>query len=1176
VNKITTSYLPAYRQKQNPDWAGSLGGACHRTGLGMLLIIFKKQKQFKNMKKETIHLIKMLSKRALYGFIIQCIFYGFIMADSGSAQSIKDIYLSLELDKATLKEAFNAIEKETKFRFSYANKNLNKQLKITSEFDEESLEFVLKELAKTTNLKFKRINNNIVVEKRNNSEAIIEELAFDEAPEQSVVSGKVIAGNDNSPLPGVSIILKGTATGTTTDLDGNFRMEASPDDILVFSYIGYTTQEVTVGTQTNFTVTLQEDLEQLEEVIVVGYGTQEKRDVTAAISSVSSKEISELPVSNAVQAMQGRVAGVDITPQGGRPGQEATIRVRGRRSVEASNNPLYVVDGIPLSGGIFDFNQQDIESIEVLKDAAATAIYGSRGANGVILITSKKGKAGRTRVSYDGYYGVSRVINQVDMMNGEEFAAMKRESRRFDADGNAAWDGTIPSDEIVFEDPVELESIASGRSTDYQDLIFSSGSQTSHQVNVSGGSENTTFSVSAGYFNEEGIIKTHDFNRYTLRVNIDQKLGKRIRVGASTLFSRSIQNWASNPVGEALANNPLGVPYDDEGNLLFLPIVDGIRTNPLNEIVDGAYIDERKVTRAFASVYGIVDIIDGMQFRMNFGPDLRVRRRGFFQGSLTNARRGADPNSGQEYNEEFAYTLENILTYNKTLGSKHKLGVTLLQSIQEQRDEWSGISVTGLPYESQSFYNLSTTTNLNAVDFEYTSFDDDTDIPFGSRLEEWQLASFMGRINYDFDGKYLFQLTLRADGSSRLADGNKWAYFPGISAGWRIIEESFMQNQGFFDELKLRASYGQVGNTSVDPYQTSGRLTPSTYVFGDAAATGFRLGEIPNPDLAWEKTATTDVGLDFGILNGRISGSMDFYVANTTDLLLRFQLPYTSGYREILRNIGATRNTGFELTVSTVNLDRPSGFRWTTDINWFTNKEEFVELYSGVQEDIGNGWFIGKPLNVFYDYQKIGIWQADEAAEADAFDNSEPGFIRVADLSGPDGVPDGVAGPDDRTIVGDDVPSWSGGITNRFEYKGFDFSFFFFARWGQTIRSRFHDSNNSLFARYNNLNVDYWTPTNPTNAFPRPNLNQERPRYSSTMRYFDGSFIKLRNVSLGYNFPNSITDKLKMSSLRVYASAQTPWYYAKYESFDPETDEDVEAGNVPSNKLFLMGINVSF
>ena len=1111
------------------------------------------------MKKETIHLIKMLTKRTLYGFIIQSLFYGLLMADPGSAQSIRDIRVSVDLKDATLKDAFREIEKETKFRFSYAKKHLDKEVVINREFDEESLEDILKEFSKVADLKFKRINDNIVVEKRAAAEKAIVELAYDQKQQPVSVSGTVLAGNDNAPLPGVSVIIKGTTTGTTTDIDGKFRMDASPEDVLVMSYIGYITQEVEVGNRTTFNITLEEDLEQLEEVLVVGYGTQDKRDVTAAINSVDAREITELPVASAAQAMQGRMPGVDVTPQGGRPGAAPSIRIRGRRSINASNDPLFVVDGIPLADGINSINQNDIQSIEVLKDAAATAIYGSRGANGVILITTKRGKAGKTQISYDGYYGVTNITNKVDMMNGEQFADMKRESRRGLPEGGASWDGTIPSEEVVFEDPVELESIALGRSTDYQDLIFSQGSQTNHQLSISGGSEKTTFNVSFGYFQENGIIETQDYTRYTTRINLDHKITDRIRIGTSTLLTREVQNFGTNNViGEAISNNPLGNPYNPDGSIKFLPIVDGIRTNPLNELVDGAVVDERVFNRIFSSIYATVDIVDGLNYRLNFGPDIRTRRRGLFQASLTNARRGADPRARTENRETFAYTLENILNYNKTFGD-HTVGATFLQSIQTERREDMSVQVVGLPYESQLFYNLGSTGDIEN---------------YGSNLREWQLASFMGRVNYSFKNKYLLQVTVRSDGSSRLAEGNQWSTFPGISAGWRIIDEPFMDNIGFFDELKLRGSWGIVGNTSINPYQTAGRLVQTQYVFGNTPALGFRLNEIPNPALGWERTATVNAGVDFGVLNGRVTGTVDYYVSNTTDLLLRQQLPFTSGYSQVLQNVGHTRTRGIEVVLSTVNFDTPSGFRWTTDINWGRNTEEIVELYNGAVDDVGSGWFIGEPLNVFFDYQKIGIWQANEVNEAREFDNSTPGEIKVADLNG-----NGEADPNDRTILGSDVPSWTGGITNRFEYKGFDLSFFFFARWGHMLQSRFHDSANSLFARYNNLNVDYWTPTNPTNSNPRPNLNQERPRYVSTLRYFDGSFVKLRNVNFGYNLPKSVTDKLKVGSLRVYGSVQNPWFYSRFEAFDPEVEYDdaqIGVNDVPLSAVYLMGLNIKF
>ncbi|MGI9545472.1 MAG: SusC/RagA family TonB-linked outer membrane protein, partial [Cyclobacteriaceae bacterium] len=687
------------------------------------------------------------------------------------------------------------------------------------------------------------------------------------------VSGTVTEAETGDPVPGVNVLVKGTTTGTVTDVEGKFNIEVDQGATLVFSSVGFRTTEVVVGSSSVINVNLESDVTALSEVVVVGYGTQEKRDVTAAIGSVDADRIKAIPVSSSIEAIQGQIAGVDISSAGGRPGQSPQVRIRGRRSISASNDPLYVIDGIPqtssspLSNPISDINPQDIESIEVLKDAAGTAVYGSRGANGVILITTKRGRVGKTQVTYDGYYGVSSLTNSVDMMNGEEFAALKRESRRMDAAGNAAWDGTIPTDEEIFDDPVELESIALGRSQDYQDLVLEDGYQTNHQLSVSGGSEQTQFNISLGYFEDQGIIKSMDYSRITSRINVDHKISDRFKAGVSATAAFSIQNWGSNAtMGEAVANNPLGLPRDEEGNLRFLPTNDGIRTNPLNELVPGAYEDERRVNRIFIPLYLEANIIEGLKYRLNFGPDLRYERRGEFRGALTNDNRGGPADAEIENRSDVGYTVENIITYDKSIGEDHKLGVTLLQSVQSLRTERHKSEVANLPYESQLFYNIGTAEvkgNLN------------------SGLEEWKLASFMGRVNYSFADKYLFQATLRADGSSRLAPGNKWEYFPGISAGWRIIDEDFMADVGFLSELKLRASYGSVGNTSVDPYQTAGRLRRTTYAFDENPAFGYGLSEIPNENLKWEVSSTIDVGIDFGLFDGRLSGSFDWYRTNT-------------------------------------------------------------------------------------------------------------------------------------------------------------------------------------------------------------------------------------------------------------------------------------------------------
>ncbi len=976
------------------------------------------------------------------------------------------------------------------------------------------------------------------------------------------VSGTV-TDTEGIPLPGATVVVKGTTTGTTADFDGNYSITAPSDGTLVFSYIGYKRTEVLVDGRSTVNISLEEDSALLDEVVVVGYGTQKKGEVTAAIASVEAEQLSIVQTSSTIDAVKGQVSGVDIQSAGGRPGQTSSVRIRGRRSITASNDPLYVVDGIPLIDGsesMSDINPQDIASLQILKDAAATAVYGSRGANGVILVTTERGRVGKTQVRYSSQIGLTSATRLVDMMNGEEYAALKREARR------SSWDGTIPPDAEVFFDPIELESLEQGRSTDWLDLVVGNGYQTNHQLGVSGGSENTTFNTSIGYFKEKGIISNQDYERFTGRVNVDHRINDIFKIGASFMISNSVQNWGSSAtIGEALANNPLGVPYDADGELLFLPTNDGIRTNPLNELVDGAYIDERKWTRIFAPVYLDIDIAEGLQWRTLFGPDIRLGRRGQFRGSLTNDNRGGPGDASVDHSDNFAYTIENLLTYDKSIGENHNLKVTLLQSTQSSRTERTLASVTGIPYESQAFYNLGSADN-SIVE---------------SRLTEWTLNSYMGRLNYDINGKYLFQASLRADGSSRLAEGNKWNYFPGFSAGWRISEESFL-NETAISQLMLRASYGEVGNTSVAPYQTAGRLQNVAYAFGEENALGFALSEIPNANLSWEVSKTLDIGMDFGLFNGRVNGAMDWFRTNTVDILLNRSLPFTSGYDNILQNIGATRTQGLEFAVNTKIFNNPNGFSWNLDFNIAGYTEEIVELALKDEngnpiDDVGNGWFIGQPINVIFDYEKIGIYQADEVALANSQEQKVPGEIRLLDLDG-----DGLITPEDRTIQGTDTPDYYGGLNNRFSYKGIELGIFFYFRQGQTITSNFHSGNNSLFARYNNLDVDYWTINNPSNANPRPNENQESPRNGSTLRYFDSSFIKLRNISLSYSLPGSFVDKLGMEDLRLIISGQNLWFITDYETFDPEVAEsDNDAGTlgsgvVPSSKMVSLSLRARF
>ncbi|WP_460542955.1 SusC/RagA family TonB-linked outer membrane protein [Echinicola sediminis] len=977
------------------------------------------------------------------------------------------------------------------------------------------------------------------------------------------ISG-TITDEIGQPIPGAAVLVKGTSNGTAADLDGKYMLSVPSGSTLQFSFIGYQTKDVQVTNQTIIDVSLEPDMSDLEEVVVVGYGTVKKSQLTGAISSVGSKEIAEQPITDARQALQGRTSGVDVTAPGSKPGAAPQVRIRGRRSFNASNDPLFVVDGIPIAGGINDINPNDITSMEVLKDASATAIYGSRGANGVVLVTTKRGTTGKTVVSVDSYYGFNNALGTIDVFDGPEFAEYKRESRR--STGNYP-DGpaTAEADEALFE-PVELEGIAMGRTSDYVGALLRTGTIQSHQLGVSGGSDKTQFFVSGNYFQDKGVVKNQDFTRYNFRANIDHKINDKIRFGTSTLVSFSERNGENfNPIGGAMQENPLGKPYDEEGNLIFLPTTDGLRTNPLAEIVPGANVDLTKRYRVFNSIFGEWNIAKGLTYRVNFGPDITITRNGRFTGSMTNARRGGSPTGSIYESFRFNYTLENIVTYTKQLNDVHDFKFTGLQSIQNDNFEETNIGVLGIPDASQLFHRLGDANQITSAN---------------TNLTEWTLLSYMGRLNYSYSGKYLLTATMRADGSSKFGKNNRFSYFPSVALGWNISDEPFFKSLETLDQLKLRVSYGSIGNQAIDPYQTQPLLGRTTYAFDNAPAYGYGPNTIGNPNLRWETSTSFNTGMDFSLFAGRINGSLEYYITNTEDLLAPQPLPNSTGFGGFTTNIGKTQNRGVELTLSSVNIDN-SVFSWSTDFIFNRNREEIIELPNG--DDISAGRFVGEALTVFYDYKKIGIWQLDELDEANSYGDN-PGEIHVEDINN-----DGKINADDRQILGSAVPDFVLGITNRFNYKNVDLSFFIYGRFGSMIRSRFHDQFNGLYGRYNNLAVDYWTPNNPTNQYPRPNQNQESPKYASSMSYFDGTFIKVRNINIGYNFPSGLASKIGMSSLRVYSSIQQPFIFSEYRSkhkgIDPEVfidgDQGVGGGEVNANiapavTSFTFGINAKF
>jgi len=1082
---------------------------------------------------------------------------GSIAMDS-EAQDLLSRKVSVSFRDRDVKTLLFEIEKQTDVHFVFSPKLIAADRKLSISVANEPISNVLNTYLKPLGIGYEATPKVIVLHYSANTIQQSEPAPVKSESNMNTrkISGKV-TDEKGEGMPGVSILVKGTQRGTTTDLDGNYTVDdVDENTILVFSYVGYLAQEVQVGSGSDIAISLIADPRELEELVVVGYGTQKKRDLTGAISSISAKDIAETPAANFLANAQGRLAGVDIVKSNGAPGSDFTIRIRGNRSINASNNPLYVVDGIPTDVSINDFNPDDIESMEVLKDASSVAIYGSRGANGVIIITTKKGKEGKAVISYDGYYGVKKAKKDLNLMTGTDFARYVRASRGLGPDD--------ASQDASFLSGLEIENLAKGVSTNWLDLILRDGVQQSHQLSASGGTKNTTYYVSGSFFDEKGIQLKSDYKRYSFRTNFETRLNERLKIGLSATVTNDVRNLMSNaPYGNALSFSPLILPYDANGNFVAYPNPrEGNSTNPLLEYQPNQYVDERKKYRVFANIFGAYKIAEGLSYRLNYGPDLNVSRSGLYNGTLA----GSANNATVDNQQNFAYTLENILNYDKKFG-KHSLNVTGLFSTQKNRFESSLISVRNIPIETSSFYDIG-----SAVDI--------TDKQ--SSLTQWGLLSYMGRVNYGFKDRYLLTLTGRADGSSRLSADNKWAFFPSISAGWVLSDESFLSKNKAISFLKLRAGFGQVGNTSIQPYQTLGGLARSSYAFGSEPAYGYALRIIPNPDLRWEISKTVNIGVDFGFLNDRISGSLELYDTKTSDLLLSRLVPITSGYSSVLQNIGATRNRGWELSLNANVLTTSSGFKWDANANVFSNKEEIVELFNGRDDDVGNSWFIGQPINVFYSFKQAGIWKTEEAAKA-AEAGQKPGDIKLEDVNGRDAngaltkTADGKINADDRTTLGSTVPKWSGGITNRFSFKGIDLSFLVFARQGQTIRSDFHNlGGNAWQGRYNSLNFDYWTPENQTDKIPKP-YAASAPLYADAVRYFDGSFVKIRNITLGYSLPKKLLGKTGISSLRIYGTADNAFIFSKYKLVDPESANGIVGATTPMMAAtYVFGMNLKF
>lgn len=1062
--------------------------------------------------------------------------------------------LKISGDNLSLGQIFEGIEKQSEFSFFYNVNQIDLTKRVDVVAENQFVNEILDKILSGTGMTYTISNKLIVIHKQGEPVATI--IAQQQGRK---ITGKV-TDQSGVAIPGASVVLKGTTTGTVTDNNGAFSLSNIPErSTLVVSFIGMRAQEIPVGNKSDFTVVLSEETVGLEEIVAIGYGTSKKRDVTGAIGSVRAENIVRSNPVQPAKALQGQVAGVNVNKVNSRPGADYTIDIRGVHSISFSSEPLVVIDGV-MGGKLNTLNPSDIETMDVLKDASSSAIYGARGANGVIIITTKKGVKGKTKVTYEGYAGVKVPTNLPDLMSAQEFY------RAY----NDVVKAENPNAQIIWT-TAESANVAAGKSVDWVDLVTDPSAQTSHVVSLSGGNENTTHYFSTGYLSEKGNLLNTGYERFNLKGSIDSKLNDVVKVGFTTYYTFSILNLgAMETLRSAYRARPTGSVYYSEltnptetndrnvnGYAYWMGIKDNQVQNPILEVDDKSFDDETRVSNFLGNGYIELTPLKGMTFKSSLSASVYNNRRGEYRGPDTKSRLNKLASAAYQTGLNSSYTWDNILNYKLTTGL-HNINLTAAQSALQERFETSGIQVENLTYNS-SFYAVNTGAIINGVT---------------SNLVERSILSYMGRINYNFNERYLMTATGRYDGSSVLAEGNKWAFFPSVALAWRAAEEPFVKSLNLFSDLKLRASYGEVGNDVVAPYSTQAYLNKTAYDFNGVAAYGYAPRNIGNANLKWENSAEVNIGLNMGFLNNRITADIEVYNKKTNDLIQNVAIPTSLGFGAVTSNVGKLMNRGVEVTLNTVNFQKKD-FRWNTSVNFSTNHNEILELYGGtVTQDIANSLFVGESLRSNYYYEFAGIWQTAEATEAAKY-GQVPGSVKVVDQN-TDGKISSSTGIDDRVILGNQLPKWMAGINNTINYKNFDFSCFIYTRQGvQFQNSLLSGTMGELGSnRYNRLNLNYWTATNPTNDY--FGVWQGNP-YRQAIQYKDASFWRLSNVTLGYTLPKSLLNSLKFNNLRVYVQANNPAVFTKEKNIwmDPEFNSGTYQDDVPY-ATYLFGISASF
>lgn len=1085
-----------------------------------------------------------------------------LQANTSYSQKTK---ISLNHENVPVAEVIDDIESKTKFRFVYKMKDVDIDRRVSIKVDKARIETILKLLFKQTDTEYKVLDLQVVLREAKTTKNIPKQQAS--VQQDPINISGTVTDEKGNPLPGASITEKGTTNGVATDFDGNYEFKVSSGRaILIISYISYIDQEVPVNDIQIHNIQLQPDLSQLNEVVVIGYGSIRKRDLTGSVGSVKGEDLNAFPATRSDQLLQGRIAGVQVSNANSNPGGDVRIRIRGTSSINASSSPLVIVDGI-IGSELEMVNPNDIQSLEVLKDASSTAIYGSRGANGVIIITTKRGRIGKTSVNYSTSYATQTVRNKLDLIDASQHAQYI----------NEAIDSGNGNVEEENRQPTNL-----GKGTDWQDQIFSSAPMVNHNLSIRSGNENTQVALSLDYLNQEGIIKGSDFERGTIRLNLDQKISDKLKVSVGAYYARSGQNSSfintsggSNGSGitaAAIRFSPILSPLDTNGNYTDKWMWDyGDGNNPL------ALTKERTdlTTRDFlqASVFADYEIIKGLNLNTRFAYTSNNRLRRFFVTSalLEGSNNGVAAIDNRDAN---TWISETTLVFNKEFNNNHNL--TVLGGFTAQEDNFfsSDIDAEDFPTESNTF---------NQIELSNPEF-----FMINSGSTQRNLLSYIGRINYTLYGKYLFQASGRYDGSSVLSEGNKYAFFPSFALGWRISDENFFNNEGLVSFLKLRGSWGEVGNQSVSPFQTfaSAEVNTGDTRFapdGVTPITTVILDNLGNPSLTWERTRQLDIGLDVELFGGKIDFTAGYYKKNTLDLLVERTIPLITGFGSLLSNVGEVENSGLEFSLGTnVNI---GNVKWASNSTLSINDNKVVDLGDKDEILLNPGYnyaragsvrlIEGEPIGAFWGYEFDGIYQTQEEVDASGFAGAVPGDVKFKDIND-----DGVVDIQDQGIIGNPQPDLIFSIDNTLSYKGINLNFYITSELGYDVANLTHSASSvKTVEEFNGR----WRGEGTSNSWPAP---WETPSFNNFSSFWleDGSYVRLRNISLGYDFQTDLLEKLGLAALNINISGQNLITWTNYSGFDPEVNSNgnsntvlgFDNGSYPVAKSVTLGLRASF